>query len=105
MAIKINGVTITSIKLNGGRVFTERLNGTAVYIDSPTTTAEWQFVTYYSSEPDNYDFFTSQYINGDYEQGLAWLDSNFREDLHEGFVAVISDLSTLNYFEYVVVAI
>lgn len=103
MAIKLNGVTITTNRLNGGNVLTEKLNGTVVY--SKTVTLQWQFVTYYSSEPDNYDFFTSQYINGDYEQGLYWLDINYRDGLNEGFVAVISDLSTLNYFEFVVVAI
>lgn len=106
MAIKLNGVDITSNKLNGSNVSKEKLNGTVVYSFSPTTTAQWQFVGSYSSEPDNYDLFSSSYINGDYEQGILHLNNNYPAgNYHEGFVAVIADLSTLDFFEYVVVAV
>lgn len=103
MAIKINGVTITSNKLNGSDVLTEKLNGTVVY--SKTVTLQWQFVGEYSSEPYYYDFYTEQFIYGDYEQGLNWLHLNIQEDLNEGFVAVIGDKSTYNNFEYVTVLV
>lgn len=105
MSIKLNGVEIIINRLNFSNVSVEKLNGTVVYSDESTLTLQWQFVGSYSSEPDYYDFFTSQYINGDYEQGLNWLHLNFQEDLIEGFVAVIADMSTLDFFEFVVVLV
>ena len=105
MAIKINGAEITSNKLNGSNVLTEKLNGTVVY--SKTTTLQWQFVYSYSSEPYNYDMYFTEYINGDSEQGLDWLNYYYPVgDYYEGFVAVIGDLSSTRFFfEYVVVAV
>jgi len=104
MAIKLNGVEITSNKLNSSNVTLEKLDGVKVW-PVETIKLRWQFVGSYSSEPDYYDFFTSQYINGDYEQGLNWLHLNFQEDLIEGFIAVIADMSTLDFFEFVVVLV
>ena len=104
MAIKINGVEITSNKLNGSNVSSEKLNGTLVYPIMPKL--EWFFVDSSSSEPDNYNFMTSEqiYIQGDYEQGISYLNTNYPAgDYYEGFVAVINDSSAQKYFIYVVV--
>lgn len=105
MAIKLNSTTITSIKLNTTNITSVKLNGVKVW---PTETINliWQFVMSYSSEPDYYDFKTSQYINGDYEQGITHLNTHYPAgDYYEGFVAVIADQSTLDFFEFVVVLV
>jgi len=182
MAIKINGVEITSNKLNNVDILVERLNGTVVY--SKTLTLQWQFVGQFSSEPYNFDLLIASDINGQYKQGIQYLDINYPNfefykatlgdyeqanvklsvtvpegagemdvmnafmtqhtqwyveyvvdwgswnyavnnialraddgtsysywklrpagDYYEGFVIVIADQSTLNYFEYVVAAV
>lgn len=76
---------------------------TWVYYEA-TLTLKWQFVAYHSSEPDNYDLLLDWNINGDYEQGINHLNTNFPAGIYnEGFVAVILDETTDNYYEYVVV--
>lgn len=104
MAIKLNGVTISSNKLNGGNVTVEKLNGTVVY--TTTLTLQWQFVHSSSSEPasSTYDVFTSQSINGDYELGLEYLNFYYPANHnYDGFVAVIYDYSSQEYFTFVIV--
>ena len=71
---------------------------------TPNSTLQWQFVGSYSSEPYGYDALVYHHINGDYEQGLDWLNINYiAGDYDEGFVIIISDLETRDNFEYVVV--
>lgn len=108
MAIRLNYATLSSNKLNGDNVTFEKLNGTVVYWGEVTTTAQWQYVGYNSSEPDSslFDLYTEEYIDGDYEQGLNHLDYNFpASGYYEGFVAVVYDRTYYNYFEYVVVLV
>ena len=104
MAIKLNGTEITINKLNGTSITEEKLNGTVVYPQG-TLMAQWQYVTYYSSEQHNEDLFISLNV-GSYQQGLIHLNSNYpAENYYEGFIAVIHDLGTGNYIEYVVVLV
>ena len=59
---------------------------------------------HYSSEPDNYDMFFVESIFGDYQEGLDWININYPAgDGDEGFVAIILDEETQEYFEYVIV--
>lgn len=54
MAIKLNGVTITSNKLNDSNVSEEKLNGTKVW---PTTlTKQWVYL-YYNTSQIGYSLF------------------------------------------------
>ena len=61
MAIKLNGVGITSNKLNGSDVSEEKLNGVKVW---PTaTTKKWVYLYYETSEPPyQYYAYADSYI-------------------------------------------
>lgn len=103
MAIKLNGAEITSNKLNSSNVTLENLDGVKVW---PTETINliWRFVSQSSSEPYNYDLLIGAYISGDYEQGITHLNTNYPAgNYNEGFVAVVYDQSTYDFFDYVTV--
>ena len=103
MAIKLNGVDITSNKLNSSNVTLEKLDGVKVW-PAETINLIWQFVGQSSSEPHNYDTYITAYIYGDFLVGIDHLVINYPAgDYYEGFVAVIHDFSTGYYFWFIVV--
>lgn len=76
-------------------------------IDEAVIENKWQFVGSYSSEPYNYDVLTSsQYLYSDYEEGINYLNINYPAgDYDEGFVVIIPDFISQDFFEFIVVSI
>mgnify|MGYP000997487033 CR=1 FL=1 len=100
MAIKLNGVDITSNKLNTADITSEKFNGIHIYPAS-SSNYEWVFITYHSSEPDDYNYYLTGNYGGNIDAMLTALQLEYSAGKYNlGYIAVIAEQSDYNFYVF-----